>query len=100
MKLASKLPEDGGTDALYGPLVNDPHAQHLVVGYVDCSRLTTDMDTGDVIPTMRFTALERVADGSRPVVERAFQQAKARRTGQRALDVDTGEILDDGGDDG
>lgn len=97
MKLASKLPDDHGLAVIQPALIAEPDRAHLVVGWVDCSRLTTEIDTGEVTPTMRFLQVEAVDDEA---VEAAMARARARRTGQQTLPVDTetGEILDDGGD--
>lgn len=101
MKLASKLPEgiDNGLVRIVRDLVDAPEDVHLVVAAVDCSRLTTDIDTGHVIPTVRIRQIEAILDAEvGAVVQRALTQARRDRTGQTLLDVDpdTGEILDGG----
>lgn len=101
MKLAGKLPEgiDNGLTRITRDLVDDPEDTHLIVAVIDCSRLTTDVDTGHVIPTVRIRRVEAITDEQVvEIVHRALEQARSDRTGQQVIDVDqdTGEILDGG----
>lgn len=99
MKLSPKLPppELNGLDWLYGPLRRDPHTAHVVVALVDCARLTTDVDEDTVEVTARLTHVEAVRDPDVVLAQlRLLAQLTAQRTGQTALDLDTGEILDGG----
>jgi hypothetical protein len=64
IKLSQCLP-DGDANGLGGvarDLIEDPTAQHVVVGIVDCLRYTTDVDSGVKIPTVRFLRVEAVTD--------------------------------------
>lgn len=96
MKLASKLPEDHGLGTLNHALVESPEKQHLVLGWVDCSKLTTVIDTGEVEPTVRITGIEVVVDPQDVYTcDRLMLQSRAKRTGQEplpAVDPATGEI--------
>lgn len=98
VKLAAKLPdgEANGLVRILRALTQAPGDSHVVVAVVDCSRITTDIDTGDVIPTARILEIEplseRDADAALEMLRRAF----VRRTGQQmlglAVDPETGEI--------
>lgn len=108
-KLASKLPkgEADGLAALSRELIDNPQAVHVVVALVDCQKVTTDMDSGDVEPTARIRRIEWIQD-DREVVGKILRRAMERRTGKAVLpfdleedmravlngiDPDTGEVL-------
>ena len=107
-KLASKLPkgEADGLAALSRELIDNPQAVHVVVALVDCQKVTTDMDSGDVEPTARIRRIECQDD--REVVGKILRRAMEKRTGKAVLpfdleedmravfngiDPDTGEVL-------
>jgi cephalosporin hydroxylase len=95
-KLASKLPDDHGlTNRL---LTNDPEATHLVIAIVDVKVLTTDVDTGDVEPTVRVLNVEIVNTADGADAQLMLKRALEKRTGKPVLDgLDfdhaTGEVL-------
>lgn len=97
MKLSSKLPEDHGLFAVSEEMVRLPEDQHYIVAVVDCSRLTTDVDTGDVVPTARLLSVEVMTDDTDvKAADRLMRKRKRARSGQLEVDVETGEIVDDG----
>lgn len=58
-KLASTLPEGGhGLETIQHKLVAKPKEQHVVIGIVDCQKVTTDHEKGSVEPTARMRRLE------------------------------------------
>lgn len=109
VKLASTLPEgeSNGLVSLVEHLINSPADLTLCVALVDTKRLTTDMDTGDVVPTARVRRIEPIGDDEdQGVIRRIMSRALERRTGKTVLpyeletslrdaidvDPDTGEV--------
>jgi hypothetical protein len=95
-KLASALPKgaNDGLSPIADALVDQPHRVRVVLALVDCSKITTDADTGDVIPTARIRRIEAIvdpADGARLV--RLLQRQYERRTGATVLPLDLEEDL-------
>jgi hypothetical protein len=89
VKLAGALPlsDKNGIDAISASLVDNPETGHLIVALVDCSRVTTNNDTGDIVPTMRIRAIEghRVDTPDGEHLRRALAQAYEQRTGKVEL---------------
>lgn len=106
VKLASSLPEGdaNGLVAVHQKLCDAPHEMHVVVALLDCKRITTETDTGELVPTGRVRRIEVITeaqDGKRLVqlVRRAYEA----RTGQTVLPLDMEDELsalfgDDDGD--
>ena len=72
-KLGSSLPkgEANGMQALARQLIDEPEKVHVVVMLVDCKKITTDVDNGDVDATW----VERVVI---PLVTDADELARMR----------------------
>jgi DNA segregation ATPase FtsK/SpoIIIE-like protein len=84
-KLASKLPADNdlnGLNALRRQLVDNPEQVHLIIARVDCSKIETLIDTGDVEPTVRVLSVEAVTDADLPDAGSMLRRALAKRTGR------------------
>lgn len=111
-KLASTLPggDANGLVAIARALIDSPHDVHVVVGLVDCKRITTDNDSGEVIPTARIRRIEVIGQADRDLAAKMMRRALEARTGKTVLpfdleedlraafgsiDPDTGEILGD-----
>lgn len=111
-KLASGLPkgEANGLAALARQLIDQPEDVHVVVALVDCKKISTDIDTGDVEPTARIRRIEAVLNEDHPQANKMLRRALEKRTGKTVLpfdleedlraafgnvDPDTGEILGD-----
>lgn len=95
-KIAGKLPsgEANGLGAITRDLVENPEKVHVVVALVDCSQITTDTDSGDVIPTARIRRIEAIADPEdgrrlRVLLRREWE----RRTGKTVLPFELEEDL-------
>ena len=111
VKISSGLPEGepNGLVSLIQHLINDPSELTCVVMLIDTKSLTTEMDTGDVIPTARIRRLEPILDRTdRREVTRLMARANERRMGlsvlpldlehqlrQLGIDTGTGEVTDD-----
>lgn len=87
IKLASALPK-GDANGL-GPLVLDliehPEQFRVVLAIVDCKTITTDADTGEVVPTARIRRVEVVLTGDLRAARRLMERALEKRTGRVAL---------------
>lgn len=114
-KLASSLPggDANGLVAIARQLIDSPHEVHVVVGLVDCKRITTDNDSGEIVPTARIRRIEVIGDQDKDLAAKMMRRALEERTGKTVLpfdleedlraafgrvDPDTGEILGDPGD--
>lgn len=98
-KFASKLPNDdrNGLDTIANAFVDDPKGCHVIVALVDCKEVTTDVDTGAEIPTLRFRAVEGFRRDSRKGVElrRLWRETWEARTGNHALPLEVENDFDD-----
>ena len=94
---------------------------HVVIAIVDCMKITTNADSGEITPTVRIRRIEVVSDKEdRGVAEGLMRRALDQRTGREALpynleqelrgifrdgdtglsvDKDTGEVTDKDKDD-
>lgn len=112
-KMSGSLPQGdaNGLSPIVRDLIEHPHRYHVVLALVDCKSVTTDNDTGEVIPTARLRRVEAVVPGDLPTAERLMRRALERRSGSTVLPLDledeltaafarvdprTGEVLDDG----
>jgi len=84
--LSGALPKDvtNGIGAIGRALTDHPDQVHVVIALVDCSKITTDTDTGATIPTARIKAIEAFADRTTDATEvkRLWRRAMERRTRQ------------------
>jgi len=92
-KLASKLPDDHGLTNR--PLIQNPEATHLIIATIDVKVLTTDVDTGDVEPTVRVLSAEIINTADTKDAQGIYRRALEKRTGKTVLegiDFTTGEV--------
>jgi hypothetical protein len=94
--LAGNLPagENNGLAAIARELVENPNKVHVVIALVDCVKITTKTDSGDVIPTARIRRIEAITDPSdgnrmRMLLRREFE----RRTGKTVLPFELEEDM-------
>jgi hypothetical protein len=90
-KLSSGLPRDpekNGLAWIARDLVARPMNRHLMIAVVDCSKITTDTDTGMREPTVRVLRIERVHPHDVPEVERLVRRALEYRSGETVLPID------------
>jgi len=103
-----------GTGAIIRDLIDQPHRYHVLLSVVDCSKVTTDHDTGEHVPTIRVRRVEVVAREDLPVAEKLIRRALELRSGTTVLpleiedeitaafsgvDPETGEIYHDNDED-
>lgn len=97
-KLSSSLPADdrNGLGALARALIDHPEEVHVMVALVDCKSITTDVDSGDVVPTARIRAVEAFTSQTADAKElrRLWRRQLERRTGQVELPLELERELD------
>lgn len=100
-KLNTGLPkgEGNGLGAIARTLIDDPQRVNVVIALVDCKSITTDNDTGEIIPTARIRRIEPITDDDKDVAAKMLRRAMERRTGKTVLPFDLEEdlraVLDD-----
>jgi len=94
--MAGTLPagEANGLAAIARELVEEPNRVHVVIALVDCSKITTKTDSGDVIPTARIRRIEAIKDledgrRMRMLLRREYE----RRTGKTVLPFELEEDM-------
>lgn len=94
-KLTSSLPSgDGnGLEALARVLIDDPHRVHVVIALVDCKKVSTDHDNGNVEPTARIRRIEAIGAEDASVAQTMLRRALERHTGKVVLPFDLEEDL-------
>ena len=109
-KLTSALPkgEANGLAALDRDLIDSPSSIHVVIALVDCKKITTDVDSGDVEPVARIRRIEVIRedkDRAAIMLRRAlevrtgktvlpFDLEEDMRVAFEGIDPSTGEVLD------
>ena len=93
--LAGGLPKGdaNGLTALARELIDSPQSVHVVVALIDCKKITTDNDTGDVTPTARIRRIEAISEGDRELAAKMLRRALERRTGKTVLPFDLEEDM-------
>ena len=96
-KLASALPKDdqaNGLNDIAANLVDDPTDLHVAVVVLDCSKITTDIDTGDETPTARVRRIEIITrDDDKATLGRLATRALEQRTGKTVLPLEMEDDL-------
>lgn len=94
--LSGKTPQgDGnGLSAIEADLVHNPKELHVVIALIDCMKITTNADSGEITPTVRIRRIEVVAEKEdRAVAEGLMRRALDQRTGREALPYDLEQEL-------
>jgi hypothetical protein len=94
-KLTGKLPkgESNGLDAIARQLVDSPQDVQVIVILADCSKISTDVDTGDIEPTARIRRIEAIHGADREVAAKLLRRRFEQRTGKAVLPFDLEEDL-------
>jgi hypothetical protein len=69
--------------------------RHVVLAVVDCKKITTDMDTGEVEPTARILRIEAVRRDDYDQAARLLRRSLEDRHGSTVLPFDTEQDLED-----
>lgn len=86
--VSGNLPSgDGnGLEAVVSEMIDNPKRLHVAICIIDTKKITTNPDTGEVIPTARIRRIEVLtSDDDRKVCERLMRRALDARTGREAL---------------
>jgi len=88
--LSGNLPagDANGLAAIISDLIRDPHKMHVLIAIADCRKVTTDNDTGDIIPTVRIRRIEAVHHDDLPAAEKLMRRALEHRSGKTVLPLD------------
>lgn len=85
-KLASALPDGHGLDAVRHVLLGDPHAKHVAIAVLDCSKVTIDHDKGSREATAGIRSIEVVTiPEDLDLVHKLTTRAKDKRLGATVL---------------
>lgn len=110
-RFASALPsgDANGLAAIIADLVEKPEDLHVAIVVLDTAKLTRNVDSGDVVPTIRIRQIEPIKAGPdaaemRRLLRRAFESRTGkvelpleleRELDGLAVDTSTGEQLGD-----
>lgn len=97
ISMSGSLPGDdrNGLASIVRELVDDPDEVHVAICLVDTKKITTDVESGDVVPTVRVRAIEPIRDTADATeMERLLRRAYERRTGQVELPLELERELD------
>lgn len=90
-KLSSALPQgdSNGLGAIARDLIDTPEEPHPVIVMLDTCKLTTNIDTGDVVATARVMRIEPILhEEDRRILSEILRRAFERRTGKVVLPFD------------
>lgn len=89
-KLASSLPKGdaNGLAIIARALIEHPHATHVAIAVLDCKKVETDMDSGDVNATARVRRIEVIRATDLATAEQLMRRALEHRTGNAVLPIE------------
>lgn len=90
-RLSARLPKDptqNGLEAIARDLLDDPLKRRIVIAVVDCSKITTDTETGEREATVRVRRIEQVNPADMAEAERLVRRALEYRCGDTVLPID------------
>lgn len=92
VRMSGAMPdgERNGLASLAHALIEAPGAVRVAVVLLDAVKLTTDVSSGDVVPTVRIRAIEPITAHETDAAElrRLMRRAYERRTGQTELPLE------------
>ena len=90
ISVASKLPDGDGNGlvAIHSTLIRRPHKCHVIIAIIDCSKITTNPDTGEISPTVRLRRVEVITDEDVPTAELLMMRSLDSRLGHEQLPFD------------
>lgn len=77
-----------GIGPIVADLIANPHRYHVVMAIIDCVKITTNNDTGEVIPTARIRRIEAVRRPDLKAAEQLMRRALEERSGRTVLPLD------------
>lgn len=98
VRLSGRLPEGDhdGLASIVRALVDQPTSVHVLIAICDVAKVTTEVDTGDVVPTVRLRRVEVITDAADSHrMRRLLVREYERRTGKEVLPLDLEDELRD-----
>jgi hypothetical protein len=88
--LSGALPKGdaNGLGPIVRTLIDEPHRYHVIMAIVDCAKVTTNNDTGEVMPTARIRRVEAVLGDDLEKAQTLMRRALEKRTGRQVLPLD------------
>src|SRR4051794_17206495 len=86
--LSGRLPEGEGNGlaAVVRQLIEEPSRVHVVLALIDTASITTKVDSGERVPTVRVRRIEVIVDpDDREHMRRLIMREYERRTGKAVL---------------
>lgn len=96
VSVSGNLPggDGNGLSAIVSELIRNPKQLHVCIALVDCKKVVTDADSGDVVPTARVRRIEVITgEEDRKLAENLMRRALDARTGREALPYDLEEEI-------
>jgi hypothetical protein len=89
-KIGGQLPkgEGDGLSVIAGDLIRDPHRLRVIMCIIDTRKVTTDFDSGDVIPVARIRRVEVVGGEDLSVAQQLMRRALEKRSDKTVLPLD------------
>lgn len=89
-KISGNLPKGdaNGIGPIVQELVDQPHRFHVLLAIVDCSKISTNNDTGEVVPTARVRRVEVVLPPDLKTAEKLMRRALESRSGRSVLPME------------
>ena len=90
VSLSSRLPRgDGnGLGAIARDLIHNPEKIHALIVLVDCTKLITEVDSGETIPLLRIRRAEAIRKSDLGEAQRLVRRAWEERCGTTVLPIE------------
>lgn len=94
ISLSGKLPrgDANGLGPLARALIQEPEQIHAVIILLDCTKIVTEVDTGETIPVARIRRAEAIRPADMREAQRLIRRAWEQRSGDTVLPM---ELEDD-----
>jgi len=77
-----------GVGVITQALIEQPHRYHVLLCIVDCSKVTTDLDSGESVPLARIRRAEVVTPDDLKTAEKLIRRSLERRSGTTVLPLE------------
>ena len=87
IKISGTLPKGdaNGAAAIAADLIAEPHHFKVLLMIVDCKKVTSDVDTGETVPTARVRRIEAVLPQDLQAAEHIMRRSLENRLGRVVL---------------
>ena len=94
ISLSGRLPKGDadGLGAIARDLIAEPEKVHAVICLIDCTKIVTEVDTGETIPVARIRRAEAIRPADLKEAQRLIRRAWEQRCGDTVLPM---ELEDD-----